>query len=93
MSATEQERRADQRGASLAGRYGGGFRYRTPEAADYLGLSASSMEKMRLTGDGPPYYKLGKICIYEQADLDAWARSRRQTSTSQNKKQDEKVAA
>jgi predicted DNA-binding transcriptional regulator AlpA len=61
-------------------------RLRTPEAANYLGLSASTLEKLRLWGTGPTYYKAGaKIVVYEQADLDAWLHARRQTSTSENR--------
>jgi hypothetical protein len=28
---------------------------RVPEAASYIGLSTSTLAKMRLRGDGPPY--------------------------------------
>ena len=31
---------------------GGGKRLRTPDAAEYLGLAASTLEKLRLTGEG-----------------------------------------
>ena len=34
-------------------------RLRTPEAAAYLGLSPSTLEKLRLYGGGPVYYKSG----------------------------------
>jgi len=54
---------------------------RTPQAAEYLGLSASVMEKMRLRGDGPPYAKLGRLVIYDVSDLDAWVNARKRTST------------
>ena len=59
-----------------------------------IGLSASTLEKLRLWGTGPAYYKAGpKIVIYEQPDLDASLHSRRQTSTSQNEKRAETVVA
>ena len=54
---------------------------RTPQAAEYLGLSTSNMEKMRLRGDGPPYAKLGRLVIYDMSDLDAWVNARKRTST------------
>jgi len=54
---------------------------RTPEAADYLGLSTSNMEKMRLRGDGPLYAKLGRLVVYAINDLDAWVNARKRTST------------
>jgi predicted DNA-binding transcriptional regulator AlpA len=58
-------------------------RLRTPEAAAFLGLSRSTMEKLRLTGGGPRYAKLGKIVTYAPADLAAWAEARTRTSTSE----------
>jgi predicted DNA-binding transcriptional regulator AlpA len=58
---------------------------RTPQAADYLGLSPSTLEKFRLTGNGPPYLKAGpKIVVYRQEDLDAWLEGNRRRSTSDN---------
>lgn len=56
---------------------------RAPEAAAYVGLSASTLAKMRLRGDGPMYSKAGpRIVIYDKADLDAWLNQRRRSSTS-----------
>jgi predicted DNA-binding transcriptional regulator AlpA len=58
-------------------------RLRTPDAAAYVGLSPSTMEKMRIKGGGPVYEKSGaKIVVYRLADLEAWLTSRRRTSTS-----------
>ncbi len=59
---------------------------RTPEAAEYLSLSKSTLEKYRLNGGGPVYHKLGRICIYDVESLDAWieASSRKSTSDSHN---------
>jgi hypothetical protein len=51
-------------------------RLRTLEAADYLNVSKSFLEKLRLTGRGPRYAKLGKIVTYTAEDLDAWANAR-----------------
>jgi predicted DNA-binding transcriptional regulator AlpA len=57
--------------------------FRTPEAALYVGLSASTLEKFRLTGEGPIYYKAGrKIILYRREDLDEWLNQRRCRSTS-----------
>jgi hypothetical protein len=45
---------------------------RTPQAAEYVGLSTSTLEKFRLTGNGPVYQKAGpKIVVYRIEDLDA----------------------
>jgi hypothetical protein len=57
-------------------------RLRTPKAAAYLALSPSTLAKMRLTGDGPAYSKLGRIVVYEISDLDEYADARRRHSTS-----------
>jgi predicted DNA-binding transcriptional regulator AlpA len=53
-----------------------------PEAASYVGLSVSSLNKLRLFGGGPRYLKLGKRVVYDTRDLDAWLKARRRTSTS-----------
>jgi predicted DNA-binding transcriptional regulator AlpA len=55
----------------------------TPEAADYVGLSASQMAKLRCLGGGPRYAKLGAAVRYSTADLDDWvARHRRQSTAA-----------
>ena len=56
---------------------------RTPEAARALGLSTSTLTKMRLRGDGPAYLKLGPRAVaYDPRDLQAWAELSRRRSTS-----------
>lgn len=45
---------------------------RTSPAAAYCGRSRSDFEKRRLRGDGPPYRKIGRVVVYDRADLDAW---------------------
>lgn len=56
---------------------------RTPEAATYVGLSVSTLEKMRISGSGPPFVHLGGRAVgYDLADLDAWLDRQRRTSTS-----------
>ena len=57
---------------------------RTPEAADYVALAVSTLTKMRLTGNGPPFVKVGERAVaYRKIDLDAWlaARVRHRTSS------------
>ena len=54
----------------------------TREAAHYLCLSFRTLEKMRLTGNGPRFRKHGRYVRYHIADLDAWSEGRRQNSTS-----------
>lgn len=55
---------------------------RTREASQYLSVSTSRLEKLRLTGGGPRYLKLGKTVVYDPADLDAWLNAHRRVSTS-----------
>ncbi|WBQ11226.1 helix-turn-helix domain-containing protein [Hyphomonadaceae bacterium ML37] len=52
------------------------------ETASYLGLSVSTLAKLRLTGEGPRYVRLGRRVLYDPADLDTWIASRKRYSTS-----------
>jgi len=45
------------------------------DAARLLGLSPSTLAKMRLNGTGPIYCKLGRRVVYRQADLEQWLES------------------
>jgi excisionase family DNA binding protein len=53
------------------------------EAADYLRLSERTLERMRVTGFGPNFVKVGRSVHYRQSDLDAWIASRVIKSTSE----------
>jgi excisionase family DNA binding protein len=56
---------------------------RTPEAAHYVALAESTLTKMRLTENGPPFVKVGpRAVVYRKADLDAWLEARVRHSTS-----------
>ncbi len=52
------------------------------DASTYLGLGASTLEKLRMTGKGPVYLKIGRRCLYAQRDLDAWLAQHRRISTT-----------
>jgi len=52
------------------------------DAAEFLALSRSWLAKLRLTGDGPPYVKLGRQVRYRLGDLEAWLQGHVQRSTS-----------
>lgn len=55
---------------------------RTPEAAQYLGLSPSTLEKLRVVGDGPRFIRLGVRAIgYDLAELDNWIEGRVASNT------------
>jgi predicted DNA-binding transcriptional regulator AlpA len=46
---------------------------RTDAAAEYVALKPSTLEKMRVRGDGPRFIKLGSRAVgYLVADLDSW---------------------
>jgi len=51
-------------------------------AAEILHVSASFLNKLRLTGDGPRFAKFGFHVRYSVPALLAWAESRTRTSTS-----------
>ncbi|MCP4316422.1 MAG: helix-turn-helix domain-containing protein [Hyphomicrobiales bacterium] len=57
-------------------------RRNTAEAADYLGLARRTLEKYRIHGGGPAFYKLGRRVVYDTDDLDAWLQTRRRRSTA-----------
>jgi len=53
------------------------------DAANYLGISRSSLRKGRMNGERhnhispPPYVKAGRRVIYLREDLDAWLEQHR----------------
>ena len=55
---------------------------RTPAAATYIGLSESTLEKKRLSADGPRFVRLGGRAVgYDIADLDVWLDAQRNESS------------
>ena len=53
------------------------------DAAARLKISKHTLNRWRGTGEGPPYVTSGpRLVRYEVAELDAWARERRRTSTA-----------
>ena len=63
-----------------------GRRLRTPEAAEYLGVGESTLEKWRCSGYGPVFERAGtRIVVYRVADLDAFLAARRVNSTSKSR--------
>ena len=56
----------------------------TPQqVAERYGPSTSTLAKMRLTGAGPVYVKLGRKVAYRLEDLEAWVAENRFRSTSE----------
>jgi predicted DNA-binding transcriptional regulator AlpA len=54
----------------------------TKIAAHLVGLSESTLAKLRLTGNGPVYCKLGRRVVYRPSDLEQWLQSRTTRDTS-----------
>lgn len=54
------------------------------QAAQALGLSRSTLARLRVTGGGPRYLKLGRKVAYLTTDLTDWLNSHRRNSTSQH---------
>ena len=52
------------------------------EATTYLSLSASTLNKLRVSGGGPRYVKLGGKILYDVRDLDQWIEDHKRNSTS-----------
>ena len=59
---------------------------RVKEAAGYLGLSKSMLDKLRMGTSGPSFFKLGRAVIYSTADLDSWLASRRVSAANDNER-------
>lgn len=55
---------------------------RTPATSKYSGWSVSTLNKMRVSGRGPAYYKIGRVVVYDPDDVDEWLANNRRLSTS-----------
>lgn len=56
------------------------------QAATITGISVSSLRKMRVTGGGPQYAKIGQRVRYRVTDLEQYVAERLVTSTSDQPK-------
>jgi hypothetical protein len=56
--------------------------FRVREAAKFLSLSVSYLNKLRCGGGGPVFYKVGRAVLYAPTDLESWLANRRRQSTS-----------
>ena len=50
-------------------------------AATSLGVAPGTLAKWRVTGDGPPFVKLGARVRYDRDDLDRWLDANRHRTT------------
>lgn len=55
----------------------------TPAAATFVGLAESTLEKLRVSGSGPPYCKLGRRVVYRVGDLIDWLEASKTHNTTQ----------
>ena len=53
----------------------------TQQAARILGLSAKTLSRYRVTGEGPAFHRFGNRIRYLRDDLKDWWVKRRRTST------------
>jgi excisionase family DNA binding protein len=53
------------------------------EAAKYIGVSKSYLDKLRIYGGSPAFFKIGARVVYDPADLDTWLASKKVANTSQ----------
>jgi len=58
--------------------------FNTAQAAQYTGLAAATLEKLRHFGEGPVFIRRpgGRRVVYFVEDLDVWLQAGRRTSTS-----------
>lgn len=55
------------------------------QAAEYIPLSESTLNHLRVVGGGPVFMKpVPGTVLYDTKDLDAWLKVKRQSSTSEN---------
>ena len=54
----------------------------TPQIAAILGLSARTLDRYRINGDGPPFYKFGPCVRSARTEVDDWVWGCRRLSTS-----------
>jgi len=55
----------------------------TKEAAALIGCAPITLAKLRCTGGGPVFLKIGRAVRYARADIDAWLVTKRRANTSQ----------
>ncbi len=53
------------------------------QLATICGISVSTLNKLRVRGGGPAYYKVGRRVLYDPDDYARWLKTHRRTSTSE----------
>ena len=52
------------------------------EAARFIGVSESWLNKARLAGNGPVFVKISSRVVYDPVDIESWLSALKFTSTS-----------
>lgn len=55
--------------------------FNTAVTARRLGISAGFLNKARMSGEGPPYVKIGKAVRYRWSVVEAWLAERERLTT------------
>lgn len=55
------------------------------QTAEMLSISARTLQRFRVEGGGPKYFKAGKRVLYAVPDLDAWLNENHHSNTSEAK--------
>jgi excisionase family DNA binding protein len=55
------------------------------QVAKLLRVTTKFLEARRVRGGSIPYIKVGRLCRYRRADVEAWIESQRRTSTSESR--------
>ena len=56
---------------------------RETDTAELICQSVRTLQKWRVAGQGPSFYKIGRSIRYRRREIIEWIDSRRRTSTSQ----------
>lgn len=66
-------------------KYGLDKRFYTPEElSECIGISVSALNKLRMTGEGPKYIKVGfRSCRYPAIEVEKWLEGHTISSTSE----------
>jgi excisionase family DNA binding protein len=53
------------------------------QVAERISVSVRTLERFRVSGDGPRFVKAGRLVRYRVEDVDAWVNARVRHSTSE----------
>ncbi|EFG2885927.1 DNA-binding protein, partial [Escherichia coli] len=65
----------------------------TKNAAAHIGKSTSWLNKSRMDGSGPVYFKVGAAVRYALPDLDGWLNGQRRTAVYAHANDNERATA